>query len=74
VAKSQPAKALLRSLGLTQAQIARVLGVSGPTAYRLLAGHYPPTPEQAAVVARYLGFAELEVWRPERRPRARRTR
>jgi predicted transcriptional regulator len=70
----QPVKAVVIALGVQQTDLARLLAVSQPTAHRILSGDYPPTPEQAALVAQYLGFPESELWRPERRARARRSR
>ena len=71
---AQPAKALSAALGITQARLARVLHVSEPTMHRLLSGDRIPTATQAATVAEHLGLPEAELWRPERRSRARRTR
>jgi plasmid maintenance system antidote protein VapI len=73
-AQQQPIKAVVAALGISQARIAEELRVSVPTAKRLLAGRYPPTPEEAATLTRYLGIAEELLWRPERWPRPRRTR
>lgn len=74
VKQAQPAKSVSTSLGVTATALARVLHVSRPTARRLLDGTYPPTPDEAAMVARYLGVPEDQLWRSERWPRPRRTR
>jgi plasmid maintenance system antidote protein VapI len=74
VKQAQPARVLSTSLGVSVTQLARVLHVSRPTMRRVLAGDYPPTPDEAARVAAYLGIEERALWRDERWPRPRRTR
>lgn len=71
---AQPAKGVSTALGVPQARLARLLRVSAPTIHRLLSGDYPPTAEQAALVAEYLGLPVDQLWRPDRRAPAGRRR
>lgn len=73
MAEAQPAKAASAKLWVRQERLAALLGVSVPTVHRLLSGTRVPTAAQATLIADYLGLPEAELWRPERRPRPRRT-